>query len=44
MTSAPEEGAYVLIGKSSDETEVPEIQQVIEQKGSKNITREGKYL
>ena len=43
MTSAPEEGAYVLIGKSSDETEVPEIQQVIEQKGSKNITREGKY-
>ena len=43
MTSAPEEGTYVLIGKSSDETEVPEIQQVIEQKGSKNIVRDGQY-
>ncbi|MEK9768843.1 MAG: contractile injection system protein, VgrG/Pvc8 family [Betaproteobacteria bacterium] len=43
MTSIPEEGTYVLIGKSSDETEVPEIQQVIEQRGSKNIIRNEKY-
>lgn len=43
MTSIPEDGAFVLIGKSSDETEVPEIQQVIEQKGSKNVNRNDKY-
>ena len=43
MTSIPEDGTFVLIGKSSDETEVPEIQQVIEQKGSKNVIRNDKY-
>ncbi|MBA58308.1 MAG: hypothetical protein CMQ40_03960 [Gammaproteobacteria bacterium] len=37
MTTVPELGSYVLVGKSSDETEVPEIQQTLESKGSKNI-------
>jgi uncharacterized protein involved in type VI secretion and phage assembly len=37
MTTIPELGAMVLVGRSSDETEIPEIQQVIEAKGSRNV-------
>ena len=41
MTTVPEIGSFVMVGKSSDETEVPEIQQTLESKGSSNIMPEG---
>jgi uncharacterized protein involved in type VI secretion and phage assembly len=40
MTTVPEIGSYVVIGRSSDETEVPEVQQSLEAKGSLNIMPE----
>ena len=36
MTTVPEIGAFVLIGRSRDDTEVPEIQQTLEAHGSKS--------
>jgi len=44
MTTIPERGAMVLVGRSSDETEIPEIQQVIEAKGSRTIMPSGYTL
>ena len=41
MTTVPEIGSFVMVGKSSDETEIPEIQQTLESKGSSNIMPEG---
>ncbi len=37
MQSIPEEGTTVMVGRSSDDTEVPEIQSVMQQKGNKTI-------
>ena len=36
MTTVPEIGAFVLVGRSRDDTEVPEIQQTLEAHGSKS--------
>ena len=40
MTTVPEIGSYVVVGRSSDETEVPEVQQSLEAKGSHIIMPE----
>ena len=41
MQSVPEEGATVLVGRSSDDTNVPEIQSVVQQQGNKTILPPG---
>lgn len=37
MTTIPELGAFVLIGRARDETELPEIQQVLDSNGARNV-------
>ena len=37
MTTIPERGAFVLVGRARDDTEVTEVQQVIDSVGSKTI-------
>ncbi len=37
MTTIPELGAFVTVGRAQNDTEVPEIQQLVEAAGSKNI-------
>ena len=37
MTTIPERGAFVLLGRARDDTEVPEIQQVIDSVGSRGV-------
>ena len=37
MTTIPELGAFVTVGRAQNDTEVPEIQQLVEAGGSKNI-------
>ncbi len=37
MTTVPEIGAFVLIGRARDETELPEIQQVLDANGTRNV-------
>jgi type VI secretion system secreted protein VgrG len=41
MTTIPEVGVYVVVSRSQDSNEIPEIQQTLEAKGSKNIMPEG---
>lgn len=41
MQTIPEIGSYVVIGRSSDDNEIPEIQQSLEAKGSKVIMPKG---
>ena len=40
LSTIPERGVYVIVARSSDETEIPELQQILESKGSKNIMPE----
>jgi type VI secretion system secreted protein VgrG len=37
MTTIPERGAFVLVSRARDDTEVPEVQQVVDSVGSKTI-------
>lgn len=41
MQTIPEIGAYVVISRSQDETEIPEVQQILQNKGSKVIMPQG---
>ena len=41
MQTVPEVGVYVVVSRSQDETEVPEIQQILQSKGSKVIMPQG---
>ena len=37
MTTIPELGAFVLVGRARDETELPEIQQILDANGTRNV-------
>ena len=37
MTSIPEMGSYVMVGRSNDDNEIPEVQQSLQAKGSRVI-------
>ena len=41
MQTVPEVGVYVVISRSSDDNEIPEVQQIVQAKGSKVIMPQG---
>ena len=40
-STIPERGVYVTVARSSDDTEMPEVQQILESKGNLNVMPEG---
>lgn len=40
-STIPERGVYVTLGRSGDDTEMPEVQQILESKGNFNVMPEG---